>query len=506
MPTWLSAVALSLWSVGAGPAFASEGTISVLHSFSGHDGATAKGSLTLVDGLLFGRTSAGGASNKGVVFSFDPDSMVFRSLHSFTAGPSNGTGNRPHHDSMTVLGSALFGTALYGGNTNHGDKKGNGVVFSVSIPGGVYSTVYAFEGGASDSSESHSCFLVSGSILYGMSAKGGLHGEGTIYSIDATTGAYTLLYSFRATRKHKGTQPHGRLIFASDGTTILGMTRKGGKHGYGVVFSFAPGTRAYTVLHDFKGAPSDGATTDHGYLVLVGTTVYGMTTRGGAADEGVIFRMSETGAADGYELVHSFGAPPADGGPPDGSEPFGSLALSGDYLYGLTRSGGAHGDGTIFRVSTDGTTYAQLASFETSTTGGDPIDNVTFSADGLTLYGLTQSGGLYDPDGSLGYGTIFSMDVPADGAEAGLTPSGDRVPRGEDHGADAPPPGVRVGLGRSPHADDPPRVPARPPSLDLAGSSAMGLGRCTVGLGQDRGALALSRTRVHLTCGQRRRR
>ena len=34
-----------------------------------------------------------------------------------------------------------------------------------------------------------------------------------------------------------GKEPHGRLTLDPNGTTLYGMTRKGGEHDFGVVFS-----------------------------------------------------------------------------------------------------------------------------------------------------------------------------------------------------------------------------------------------------------------------------
>jgi uncharacterized repeat protein (TIGR03803 family) len=45
------------------------------------------------------------------------------------------------------------------------------------------------------------------------------------------------------------------------------MTRKGGDHDFGVVFSIDTNGTNYTELHDFAGGDSDGATSDHGYVV-----------------------------------------------------------------------------------------------------------------------------------------------------------------------------------------------------------------------------------------------
>ena len=58
--------------------------------------------------------------------------------------------------------------------------------------------------------------------------------------------------------------------------------------------------------------------------------------------------------------------------------------------------------------------YERLASFDRATTGAFPEDDVVASEDGSRLYGLTQAGGVHDPEASRYFGTVFALDVPDD--------------------------------------------------------------------------------------------
>ena len=71
----------------------------------------------------------------------------------------------------------------------------------------------------------------------------------------------------------------------------------------------------------------------------------------------------------------------------------GSLTLSGSTLYGMTLSGGANGNGTIFSINTDGSGFQNLFSFS-GTNGDNPHGSLTLS--GSTLYGMTSAGGAND--------------------------------------------------------------------------------------------------------------
>ena len=78
-------------------------------------------------------------------------------------------------------------------------------------------------------------------------------------------------------------------------------------------------------------------------------------------------------------------------------------------MYGTTAYGGASGDGTIFRLNTDGTGFTTLYNFSNGSDGAGP--NTTLVLAGNTLYGTTESGGLS------GHGTVFSLAL-----SSGFTP------------------------------------------------------------------------------------
>jgi hypothetical protein len=71
------------------------------------------------------------------------------------------------------------------------------------------------------------------------------------------------------------------------GDILVGMMRKGGTSGYGVVFTYTPGTGALAVPHVFQGGAGDGATPYHGNLVAVGPYLYGLPYAGGEQNGGL---------------------------------------------------------------------------------------------------------------------------------------------------------------------------------------------------------------------------
>jgi len=384
------ALALGLLVAPAGHVAASSN--STIYSFGTKqplDGAVPKGSLTYVNGLMFGRTTtvtAGCGQTRdlpralggdGVIFHFNPSNVTatYTIDHVFTGNPD---GENPRHDAMTPLNGQLFGTTLQGGTKN------TGIIFSIAQNGSSYAVLTSLHKSAGD--ESHSCFVVvnnmGNNLLYGMTESGGDNDGGVIFSFDPSTSNYQPVYSFA---KPTGHEPHGRLTLDPNGTTLYGMTRKGGSSGFGVVFSFDITTSNYQVLHDFMGGPTDGATTDHGYVVQSGNYLYGMTTYGGPSNNGVLFKLTTNGQT--FCPLHFF---PATGH--DGKEPYGSLLLVGSQLYGTTAKGGDYNSGTVFVINTNGSGYARLHSFgSTKHDGAKPIDNVIM-VNGA-LYGMATEGG-----------------------------------------------------------------------------------------------------------------
>jgi len=376
------------------------------------DGAAPKGSLTFANNFLFGRTSTTTAQGNGdgIIFHFDPAAIppdtTYTIDHQFTGFSTDG--NNPRHNAMTLVGPVLYGTTLAGG------KHDTGTIFSINDDGTGYSTppLYDFQGNMKKNNGDmpHSCFALNGGgVLFGMTSEGGTKGlptgNGTIFSFDPQSATYTRIYSFDG--KH-GSDPHGQPILDPNGTTIYGMTREGGKHNVGVIFSFKTSTSKIKTLHNFtcpnNATPacinsSDGATPDHGTLVQSGTKLYGLTSAGGQFGLGTIFSYDLSKKK--FKVLRSFGPASTN----DGQNPFGSLMLNGSVLYGTTRLGGPSGNGTVFQINTDGTAYARVHNFAGgSTDGANPIDDVTLVSN--TLYGMTEAGG------KCNNGVIFSIPLP----------------------------------------------------------------------------------------------
>ena len=174
-------------TVPRGVAASSSSTIYSFGATEPIDGAVPKGSLTSVNGLLFGRTTTTIVTARpppmtigsyGVIFHFDPNNVASTySIDHVFAGGDLDDGDNPRHDAMTPLNGLLYGTTLEGGTHN------NGIIFSIGQDGTDYQVLLSLHNSIGD--ESHSCFVVGqNGILYGMTASGGDNGEGVIFSFN----------------------------------------------------------------------------------------------------------------------------------------------------------------------------------------------------------------------------------------------------------------------------------------------------------------------------------
>ena len=195
-----------------------------------------------------------------------------------------------------------------------------------------------------------------------------------------------------------GAGPDAGLILGHDGN-LYGTTRYAGAGNRGAVIRLTPsGTES--VVYAFGAAAQDGADPSAGLIQDAAGNLYGTTTGGGAHGQGTVFRIDPAGKES---LLYSFGASPTDG-----SGPTGSLLLDGSgNLYGTTPSGGAHGSGTVFVVSPAGVETV-LYSFLGTADGLAPFAGLTAGNDG-NFYGTTTSGG------ASFYGTVFRITPGAPG-------------------------------------------------------------------------------------------
>jgi len=302
------------------------------------------------DGNLYGATHGDGVEHtKGTIFRITPDGKM-TTLYRFCSQPKCSDGWLPTGVVQAANGS-LYGVAEAGGiTTNCG--VGCGTVFELSRQG-KYTVLHSFcsETNCSDgNSPGLTLVQASNGNVYGITFCGGVgstsqncpEGAGTLFKI-TPAGNLTTLYSFCSEANcADGGEPSAGLVIGPN-ESLYGTTFIGGSSSHGTLFAFSAAGK-FTVLHNFT-IGEEGLIT----LMLAGDgSLYG-TTSDGYNGGGKIFRLSPSGH---FTTIYGFCSLT---GCADGSSPQEPLVQGSDgNLYGTASSGGASGNGTIFKITPEG--------------------------------------------------------------------------------------------------------------------------------------------------------
>jgi uncharacterized repeat protein (TIGR03803 family) len=282
----------------------------------------------------------------------------------------------------------LFGTTTSGGASD------GGTIFRIETDGTGFRLLHSFTWGSDGASPYAAVILDGAGYLYGTTAYGGQHRDGTVFKMKTDGTDFQLLHSF-AESQNDGSRPQGALVMDDSGY-LYGTTLTGGSlQSYGTVFRVKTDGSGYQLLQRFSnclGTSCTGTQADPkspaATVVLDGAgNLYGTTSYGGASQVGTLFKMRTDGT--GFEFLHTF-----NGGEADGARPRASLILDGaGHLYGTTSMGGAADIGTVFMINTDGTGLRVLHGFTGAPDDGrEPIGSLLLDEAG-NLYGTTYRGG-----------------------------------------------------------------------------------------------------------------
>jgi uncharacterized repeat protein (TIGR03803 family) len=243
--------------------------------------------------------------------------------------------------------------------------------------------------------------LATDGLLYGITPSGGAHNRGTIFRVGQDGKNLLILHSF-SPEINEITPASAALVEGPDGA-LYGAAALGGDNQHGAIFRFDKAGSNFSVLHHFRGAPFgeppenfDGAYPVADLIVGSDGALYGTTFFGGAGQQGTVFRITPDGSD--YSILHSFGT-----APDDGRNPCAALLQARDgFLYGTT-SGTDADPGTIFRLAMQGGTFDTLFHFPADRLrGAVPCAALVELLPGILL-GTTSSGGKSN------LGTIFRI-------------------------------------------------------------------------------------------------
>jgi len=354
----------------------------IIHNFSGPDGALPSSPLTFgAQGVLYGTTLAGGSGVGGTVFRMIPPASGDAPWQESVLYDLPGTcfGPRAPYGGVSIgLGGALLGTAYASQCVSPGVASG-GTAFLLTPPaetGGNWTedTVVEFNNSSAGDLPYVGLVELNGS-WYGTTSANGqsgfLNGCGSVFRLapPAITGGGWIKTTIHTFTGPDGCNPKAPLAVGPGGL-LYGTTYGGGSGTYctfpnggcGTVFLLAPpassgGNWRQTVIHNFKGFDGDGAYPSGSLVVastglVYGTTQYGGSNNGGfvciyygAENCGTVFKLAPptTPGSEWIEtIVYNFD---------NESIPLAGLTMGPDgTLYGTTSGSGTALKGTVFSL------------------------------------------------------------------------------------------------------------------------------------------------------------
>ncbi len=132
------------------------------------------------------------------------------------------------------------------------------------------------------------------------------------------------------------------------------------------------------------------------------TEFWGMSRSGGSAGLGTIFKTDANG--ENPVLIHSF-TDTLNGFNPEGS----LVKVRNGKLYGLTKFGGIHNMGTLFEYDMFTNTFQKLVDFDSVNTGSYPSGTLCYSTFFSDFQGMTGKGGLNNKGVKFSYSPYNGM-------------------------------------------------------------------------------------------------
>jgi len=408
-------------------------TLTPMYIFQGlEDGSNPNEVILDAAGNLYGSAQYGGDIDNceapygcGAIFKIDARGHE-SVLYAFGFSPSDG--NQPY-GGVFRDSSGIYGTTTFGGT------NGAGTVFRLSPPPRACTTaicpwsesvLYSFGSGMFDTGPAADLIRGANGNLYSTSASGGTgpcnDGCGTVFEVDAH-GNVSVVYNFQGPPADGREQGYlsTSLLLGADGS-LYGTTPAGGTSDAGTVFKLTPSGSGWTesVIYNFTGG-ADGFIPQQGLVADAQGNLFGTTSLGGgAANAGVVFKLTPNGGSWTQSVIHTFT------GPPDGAHPLSGTGLLRDNqgnLYGTTFGGGSeagncgsYGCGTVFKLTPSGSGWTEsiLWSFTDGPDGALPGGTLAMDGQG-NLYGAALFGGGYldNPNctglAAPGCGVIFKL-------------------------------------------------------------------------------------------------
>lgn len=213
------------------------------------------------NGKLYGTTTAGGTSDVGVLYEFDPETNVFIKKDMQPIGANYPVGE-----------PVLYNNKLYG-MTNANGTGNNGTIYSYDIVSGTLAKVFDVQNSGSNAPSA--AFSVYNNKLYGATSSGGANGSGAIIVFDPATNtavsAVAISPSMGYAVNNAPTWYNNKMYLTA---------QAGGANGRGSILQFDPATNNLTSIHDFNTTVGGNGYDPKGELTVSGDKLYFLTQEG----------------------------------------------------------------------------------------------------------------------------------------------------------------------------------------------------------------------------------
>ncbi|MEO8613729.1 MAG: choice-of-anchor tandem repeat GloVer-containing protein [Luteolibacter sp.] len=203
---------------------------------------------------LWGTTSAGGFSNAGTLFRYEPSSGKHEVIVNFigqsaaAVGPSVAVGTKPSGQLCVDANGMVWGTTEKGGafNVALNNKSQSGTIFKYDPTLGTFTTIFNFASATGESPKGGLTQMSDG-FIWGTTSNGSSGSTaGTVFKINPATNAVTIVYNFNPATSSNGLYPECGLA-EGPGGFVWGITKAGGANSSGVLFKIQISTSAFTV-------------------------------------------------------------------------------------------------------------------------------------------------------------------------------------------------------------------------------------------------------------------
>ena len=274
--------------------------------------------------------------------------------------------------------------------------------------------LHNFNGGDDGSTPAAGLTLDRAGNLYGTTTGTITDSPSTVFKMSRAGSGWIFSNLYAFNHPNDPSEIYAPVVFGPDGR-LYGTAYEGAQFNLGAVFALQPPATVcrtvscpwtLTILHSFDGM--DGTHPDRGNLVFDSAgNIYGTTYAGGAHVQGTVFKLTRSSNGWTESVLYSFTGG-SDGGSPESGVAFDNAG----NLYGTTSVGGSAGVGTVYELSPSagGWTETTLYTFTGGDDGANPIGGVAVDAQG-NLYGTAARGG------TDGVGTAWELS-PSSGSWA----------------------------------------------------------------------------------------